>query len=806
MARGSNSRSFRSANKNIQDAAKSISDTMDDLYRSTYMSSPQQGKDLRSLNDKINNSIDRIINKNMETTGMPSVSKLYSRIDQTNKGSLQANGKVIDSLSGMFDSGIMQDDLYALFTSNRYLEELDREIDTVCRYMPQLEEALAVQKDCVLSADHFAKDFISFEYPGSGIDESLFDERVKDLKKKYELPKLVDEIYDDVAKYGEKFVYRVPYKTAIGKLLATKPEGDIIAPYRGMNEDAVIDEAFNESTSHYMFSIGSNGSYIKNIDLNTRVDGFTESVQTITEAVMPGTVKEDHSTPIGIKGSYNVGIEICKSGILESAVRGYQIANKKKAVYSAHSMSKIHEQQVMRESEEVKDIKADGGLKLPKNKSDERILSNDGLIAGKNVEPVKVDINGCVVKKLKRKFVIPIYIEDICMGYYYLELRTLDESESFMGYKNMLSDPMTNLRGDSRTPYNYMDVNKQDECIRYVAGQLSKFIDKQFVNNNQDLGKEIYMILKANDLFNTAAVDLIKVTFIPPEDMVHFYFKLDPITHRGISDLEKALIPAKIYCTLYITNAIGNLTRGQDKRVYYVKQNVDTNISQTLINTINQIKKGNFGIRQFQNINNVLNITGRFNDYIIPTNASGEAPIQFEVMPGQEINTPTELMEQLKDMAINSTGIPIEIIEARQSVDYALQLTMSNSKVLRFCYKRQELYEDMLSQLISPIYNYEYDETASIKITLPPPSFINITNTNQLVDNTKNFVQSIVDVEMAAENDDRLKAVYTNELFKHYLGTHLDTSAHAQILARAKNIVSKEQPESHSADNGPSDY
>ena len=85
MARG-NSRSFRSANKNIQDAAKGIADTMDDLYRSTYMSSPQQGKDLKLLNDKINNSIDRIINKNMETTGMPSVSKLYSRIDQTNKG------------------------------------------------------------------------------------------------------------------------------------------------------------------------------------------------------------------------------------------------------------------------------------------------------------------------------------------------------------------------------------------------------------------------------------------------------------------------------------------------------------------------------------------------------------------------------------------------------------------------------------------------------------------------------------------------------------------------------------------------
>ena len=800
MARGN--RGIRSASRNIQDTAKAISANMDAIYRSTYMSSPQQSKDLENLNNQINTSIDRIVNRNMETVGLPSVTKLYSRIDSANKSS----NDFVGGLQSMFDGGIIQDDVYSMFSNNRYLKELDREIDTVCRYMPQLEEALAVQKDCVLSADHFAKDFLSFEYPGSGVDETLFNERAKDLKKKYELPKLVDEIYDDTSKYGEKFIYRVPYKTAIGKLLATKPEADtLISPFRGLNES--VDD-FDSENECYVFSMNESISSIKQCSSNSRVDGFTESVKIMKESVEAGSTVSSNTSPASKSHNLNIGIEICKSGIIESAVREYQIANKKKTVYSAHSMSKLHEQQMIHEAEEKKDIKADGGLKLPPHKKDSRIIGAgaiDGLIAqGQRAEPVKVDVKGCVVKKLKREFVTPIYIEDICMGYYYFELRTLDESESFMGYRNMFTDPTVSLRNDSRTPYNYIDVNKQDECIRYVSSQLSKFIDKQFVNNNQDLTKEIYMILKSNDLLNTPCVETIKVTFIPPEDMVHFYFKMDPITHRGISDLEKALVPAKIYCTLYITNAIGNLTRGQDKRVYYVKQTVDTNIAQTLLNTINQIKKGNFGIRQFESINNVLNITGRFNDYIIPTNASGEAPIQFEVMPGQEINTPTELMEQLKDMAINSTGIPIEIIEARQSVDYALQLTMSNSKVLRFCYKRQELFEDMLSELISPIYNYEYDESTYIKITLPPPSFINITNTNQLVDNTKNFVQSIVDMEMANEQDEKLKAIYTNELFKHYLGTHLDTSAHENILHKAKIMASKDTPESHS--DGQNDY
>lgn len=803
-----NKRAASEASKRIQTIGQSISSNMDSLYRSTYMTSTTQSKDLRDLTDRINDNIDRIVSRNNDVHGMPSVSSLYSRIARSATKD-QKSADFVNGLESMFDNGLITDDLYDLFMSNRYLRELDNEIDTICKYMPDLEEALMVMKDCVLSADHFSKDFLSLSCSSSGEQAKVFSERVKDLKKRYKLLPLVEEIYENMSKYGEQFIYRIPYRLAIARLLSTKPDTSLVMPTRGLNESAEGEE--KKDTKRFIFRMNESTSSFIGEDNS---EYLSESAKVFTEAVSDDIPSGDNVTAPKETGilqggeTFHIGLEICKSGIIESAVSEFRNINEKKSMYTHESM--MH---AFTEASGKKAPEAKGNIELPKDKTDERILSNDGLVSGSRPEPVKVDVAGCVVKKLRRDHVYPIYIDDICMGYYYFELRQTDEADAFMGFKNILGDVTTNMRNsgtDGRTPFNAVDSQRQDNTIKYVAAQLSKFIDKQFVNANQDIAREIYMILKYNDLFNTPSIDSIKVTFIPPEDIVHFFFKQDPITHRGISDLEKSMVPAKVYTSLYITSAIGNLTRGYDKRVYYVKQTVDTNIAKNLLTTISQIKQSNFGIRQFQNINHILNITGRFNDLVIPTNASGDPPIQFEIMPGQNIEVPTELMEELKSSAVNSTGIPIEIIQARQSIDYAMQLTMSSSKVLRLCYKRQELYEELLSQLITPIYNYQYNENISIDVELPPPTFINVTNTNQLVDNTKNLVNSFADVDLAGNNDEALRQKYTRELFKHYIGSHMDVSRHQEILERCKVELATENPESHSdeagSENGSDDF
>ena len=155
-------------------------------------------------------------------------------------------------------------------------------------------------------------------------------------------------------------------------------------------------------------------------------------------------------------------------------------------------------------------------------------------------------------------------------------------------------------------------------------------------------------------------------------------------------------------------------------------------------------------------------------------------------MPGQQVEIKTDLLNLLEESAINVTGVPIEIIQNRQSPDYALQLTMSNSKFLRFVYSRQSTFQKAIAPLYTKIYDIEYGSTDQINVTLPPPLFINVTNTNQLITNTSDYCENITNIVMADEVDDMIKAKFAKELKLYYLGAYLNISVIKQIENRAR--------------------
>lgn len=790
-----NDKNTQKANRRVQDLADSIRSNMDSLYQSTYFSSPQASKEVDTITQSIHDNIDNIVNRNMNTIGKPSISVLYSRIFNKNA----SDGSGAEDLKKLFEDPSMMDDLYSSFLSNRFLRELDDEIDTVCKYMPELQEALDVKKDAVLSADHFSKNFLNVKFP-TNVSEEKFSHRIDELKKKYNLQQIAEEVYDDASKYGEKFIYIIPYSTAISRLL--KDKGNTVPQKPFAKMEAVdllysLSESAFESTRSNTFRLSMNSNGFKITDMNEMSVYKDRAV--ITESVTdPRTSRvTEKITPIlGANDNFSINLECNMTGIIDSAVmettKSIELDSKKPKSLSESYFESIGGATI---TEDSKKPEASGNLNIGdlfKN------TVNDGLITSKTDKPEDYSVKapGAVVKYLKRENVIPIYIEKSCIGYYYIEFKNRMEAQDLTGFRSLLTDPMTSVGGDTRNNFNTVEVAKQDETIKYIAGQLSQFIDKKFVNANQDIAKEIYEILKYNDIFNTPSTENIKVTFVPPEDIHHAWFVLDEDIHRGISDLAKGLIPAKLYSSLYITNTIGIMTRGQDKRVYYVKNMVDTNIAQQLLNVINQIKMGNFGIRQFNSINNVLNITGRYNDYVIPQSPSGDSPVQMEVIPGQQFDTHQELMDTLKEMAIDSTGVPVEIVATRKSVDYASQLSMSSSKFLRTVYKRQERYQQILSSMITALYAYEYGERVELSVVLPPPVFLDMLNTNQLIINTSDFVNSIVEIELAGVDDEQLKNRYKLLLFRHYIGTHIDLSEHKNILDTAKVQLKAESDES----------
>ena len=740
---------------------------------------------------------------NVDNIGEPNISRLYERMFQD----LQKDDKTLAEFERIFTDNEFVTNLTNSYLDNRWVRAIDIEIDEVCKYMPKLQEALDTIRDNVLSADSFSKDYLTLNSQLSGtstLSDEQFSRNIEDLKTNYKLLKFIKEVYDNASKYGEDFVYCVPYEKAIQRLLNSKYD----------NRGIVVKTNFRESGTVLISESGvSDDKVITNTDRNDHKDVNLNI--TIENGIISSIVREEYN-------ARRKRDEANKSSITEqyfTEASLEDISNIGKRAYAYNKVMDndlelngqlpVHHKfdQTMGDSMELPDqAKLDGSAKL-------RSTASDGLISNDKERGGKIkSINGCIIKSLKHHNVVPLILNDICLGYYYFEFENADMFDERMMSTTGMVNTIAGIRSSGRAEA-FDAFNRREELLRNIASALSDKIDNKFVDNNQDLKKEIYYILKYNDDFNAAVnnssniSNSIRVSYIPPEDIHHIYFDLDDDTHRGISDLSLSLIPAKLWVAIYITNCLAIMTRGNDKRVYYVRQSVDSNISKTLIKTINEIKKSNFGIRQVENINSILNITGRFNDYIIPRGADGQSPIEFEVMQGQQIEIKTELLNLLEESAINVTGVPIEIIQNRQSPDYAMQLTMSNSKFLRFVYDRQSEFQDAISPLISKIYNIEYGTRDKISVALPPPLFINVTNTNQLIVNTNDYCDNIVNIVMADEQDEVLKAKFAKQLKLYHLGSYLNMNMVQKLYEKAKQEVAKKQLEDQSnAEGGDESY
>ena len=421
-------------------------------------------------------------------------------------------------------------------------------------------------------------------------------------------------------------------------------------------------------------------------------------------------------------------------------------------------------------------------------------LSNDGFSSTNRIEDTTVDIPGCIVENLEHTMVKPIYLRNIPLGYYYIESDIpLDENE-----QTTFSSTLGGLRPrrSQRDRENMTTQTMDNTVLIKLARQISKKIDKKFINANQDIAKEIYTILKYNADHANGKVSKIRISFIPPEDIVHCYFDINEKTHRGISDLSKSMFPAKLYSCLYISNSIALLTRGYDKRVYYVKQAVDTNITAVLLNVVNQIKQSNFNLRQIENMNNILNITGRFNDLVVPRNANGESPVDFEVMPGQNIEVKTDFMNMLEEMAVNQTGVTMDMVNSRLQESVATHITMTNTRFLIKVFARQLLFSEILSTIFTKIYQTEYETDDVVEVELPPPIMLNFTNTSQAIAMVNELVQNIDMMEMPTEQDEMVKAAFRGKLMRYYLNTILPIEDIERLKDEAKiQVQAEKQPD-----------
>lgn len=735
----------------MNSVVSNIDKSMKSLYADTYLSDRRNLDSLDYVSDKMEDNINAIIRRNNQYD-ISNVSRLYSRAMTANSSkNYKANNELKGEIESLFNDPVFTDTVMSAYLSNKWIADFDKEIDLLLKILPKMKEALEVLKDAVLSADSLSKDFIYPRVPISDDSElKIVTDRIDRMKTKYGLSRLAEDWYDLASYYGEAFVYIVPYNKAIERLLSYKEKNkNLSSANTGIIENGVINESVLGTTQQS-----------RNLKLNSNCSLY---VEIDTSRILSSCVEEAYTARKVVSNNSN-------RSIMESYV------------------DELQNGEIVHEKVKFDKVIADD-LEIPEGLNDNSSFSSS---RGNNSTEDKVDVRGCVIKTLDRKNLIRLYVDDICIGYYYLEFKSKSDGEinysmdndRTLGYSKSVSSV-------ERTIADNAENAKTDSLMRNIAMQLSDKIDATFVNTNQDLTKEIYAMLKYNDIFNSNTQ--VRVTYLPPEDVKWLRFREDKDLHVGISDLMDGLYPAKLLSMILMTYINGTMTRGQDKRVYYVKQTIETNISQTLLNVINQIKKSNFNMRSIENLNNLLNITGRFNDYIIPVGPSGDSPIQFEIMPGQDFNINQDLIDMLEEMAINPIA-PLEVIQARMSPDFATQYTSASLKLLRKTYRRQARVELFLSEIYTDVYASEYGEYLQIDCELPPPVFLSMVNTTQLLDNTTQYVNAIAELEYAAETSDTAeqeKAIFIKKMIRGILSSYMKPGEIEKHKASAKFEVAK---------------
>lgn len=731
--------------KDVDTKIDNLVSSLDTMYQKTYQSRIDDKRDMDKIVNGIDNSIDSLLSK-INGQKASDLSTIYTRLNGRNSNSFE------DQMSKLFDDSGEILDTINVDNIRKSIQAEDYQYDLICQYMTKLEDALEIKKDNVLSSDNFTKDFINV-ISGRSSEEYIrtFSDKADVVKQKYDLENLFDEIYYETSKYGEYFLYLVPYKKAFERLLKRKQ-------YTTAN-NGFMNTIHNESMDIMAETPEAYGGEC--IFEGAHFDGIIGEDNTLNKEI----VNEIKSNDMKINLFFD------DSGIIPEPIEAIKQIHDAKAKHQSVTESFYNEA-----------TGTDTSTQLGVNMSSfTKATSIDGIY-DRNTNDIKVkEMNGAVCYKIPRDQIFPVCMMDSVIGYIYLTIsNTYVENLVINGYSYNSLTNNTKLMADEYDREN-------DAFVGYIASMISDKIDAKFINSNIDLKDQIFAVLRYNDKFNAiSGVNNIGISFIPADDVRQCYFKLDKQTHRGVSDLKKSIIPAMIYCMLYLNDAIGRMTRANDKRVYYVKQNVEQNVSRTLLNVINQLKKGNMGMRQLENMNTIFNCIGRYNDHIVPISQSGDKPIEMEVMQGQQIDTPTDLMDRMEDQAVTATDVPLEFIQSVQNVDYATRFTMSNSKFLRKVYKRQAICQTIFSDIFRRLYNYEYNENnQTIKITLPTPTFMALTNAQTLLDNTKNYATGIIEM-LDPDMDDEEKHKFINLYCRDQLGTYLNFNNIDNMIQSAK--------------------
>lgn len=585
------------------------------------------------------------------------------------------------------------------------------EIDSICAYMYQLDEAVDIIAEGILAAEQVSEG-ISMDVRFEGMMEDAaveYREVIMDMFRNEGMTrKLKSHTIKKMVKYGLSRIMIVPYSDISTKL--SNLRGGF-----GTQENVSLFESASgsHSTEYTLESAKQDVATILDIP---QTKGQTKAQQ---ENAVPPELQAMYETICGNLES----ISICENKEPPN-IAGMDYQNL--AGMDADIMKAVSK--AMKDSHRsMRGVKPEKGTKE----------YTDGLIDEKDLEGIK----GCYHKVVDPRQMKAIKIFDYTIGYYYFE--NYDYQYAGTTITDMLSNTMV---FDQRT-------QAVDRLVDSVIGKLKYGDvlkgDKQFRN------------LILNCLMYTERRDNpIRIKFVPNEYVIEFKTNLDE-HENGQPVLLRSLFFARLYISILLFYVSAVVTKSTDSEFYYLRENaLDPNYENQVTDVMDQLQQCNFDPISVAN-GQILNATKAINKkYFMSIGTAGEKLFDIDVMSGQQIDINNEFLTTLKKMAISSTGVSSLAIDTMDEVEYATLAHMSNSKTAKRCNTIQEDVNPSLTAygriMAKYTTNIPEDVVNKMFIELRPNKFIDNGLTSNQINDVIGIAENMVKTSYKSDNGSEL--------------------------------------------------
>ena len=675
---------------------------------------------------------------------------------------------------------------YFLSTSSDIIHIYD-EIDSVCGYFYQLEEANLLTRDNVLRAEQVNEDIsMDIDFPGVTDDVSNY---VSIVKKALEYQKLSIKIRDHIVpkaiKYGTYYVMIIPYSEIGPKLLALNKQSTVgfngCPFYESTDTHALFgtDDGFNscmEGVTTLFESFQPSDRRGRNLPKEV-----LETIEHIKENAKNIFVSEDDSMPdignFASHKSFNSRIQDAIRVALDrdnewldgnptypSININVRVNSSKKSLATYIDAGK-NEDDIRSDIQNPEFGKSKDGIEfgsLDKNEklNDMSEKSSTKVEKGKSVSPVPNGIMygtdngtitqvqlkeseqmlGCHIKLVDPRQLIPIKIFDYVVGYYYFE------NYDFVKMGTSVSDLMNNQM-------NFIQRNMVIDGI--VDSVLKNLQYGDIIKGDRQLRNMILNCI----LYAERRDNPIRIKFIRPEYIVPWKTNLDE-HDNGQPVMLRSLLYARLYTSLMLFYTTAIITKSTDSEFYYLRESsLDGQINNQISDMMDQLEDSNIDPIQIAN-GNLLHGNRAINKrYFMSMGNQDMKPFDMDVVSGQSIDLHNEFLTDLKKMAIGATGVPAVMVDYMDEIEYATMLGMANIKHLTRCNSIKKDFNIALTETAKAIIRFCYPTSIPehildrMKISLRESHVISNNISNQELNDSIGLCENIIKVYMGESNN-----------------------------------------------------